>query len=392
MYITRILEGQIRKYLDSQEIFAVVGPRQSGKTTMLKRILSELDGVNYITLDDITALSLFKNDIKSFVELYIKNFNYVFIDEIQNAANSGQQLKFIYDTEKTKLIISGSSSAEISIQSLKYLVGRIFIFKLYPFSFSEFLSAKNPKLHNVYNSKSFGDEINIEIQKYIDEFITFGGYPRVVLSESIEEKKLVLKNIYSTLLLREVKDLIGVSGSDNLISLIKALSLQIGNLINFRELSDLSGFNHQALKKNINILEELFICKRCYAFHKNPRTEIVKTPKIYFIDYGLRNIIIDNFSSHRSDKGALYENLIYTEFLKRDKELKYWRTKSGAEVDFILDNEPIEVKTMPKTSRSFYSFINKYDPKNGYIISTKEGEDIVTDQYRIKFMPYSKFI
>ncbi|MFH2031026.1 MAG: DUF4143 domain-containing protein, partial [Bacteroidota bacterium] len=194
------------------------------------------------------------------------------------------------------------------------------------------------------------------------------------------------------LLLREVKDLIGVSGSDNLISLIKALSLQIGNLINFRELSDLSGFNHQTLKKNINILEELFICKRCYAFHKNPRTEIVKTPKIYFIDYGLRNIIIDNFSSHRSDKGALYENLIYTEFLKRDKELKYWRTKSGAEVDFILDNEPIEVKTMPKTSRSFYSFINKYDPKNGYIISTKEGEDIVTDQYRIKFMPYSKFI
>ncbi|MFH2031473.1 MAG: AAA family ATPase, partial [Bacteroidota bacterium] len=244
MYITRILEGQIRKYLDSQEIFAVVGPRQSGKTTMLKRILSELDGVNYITLDDITALSLFKNDIKSFVELYIKNFNYVFIDEIQNAANSGQQLKFIYDTEKTKLIISGSSSAEISIQSLKYLVGRIFIFKLYPFSFGEFLSAKNPKLQNVYNSKLFGDEINIEIQKYIDEFITFGGYPRVVLSESIEEKKLVLKNIYSTLLLREVKDLIGVSGSDNLISLIKALSLQIGNLINFRELSDLSGFNH----------------------------------------------------------------------------------------------------------------------------------------------------
>ncbi|MFH1526876.1 MAG: ATP-binding protein [Bacteroidota bacterium] len=392
MYITRILEGQIRKYLDSQEIFAVVGPRQSGKTTMLKRILSELDGVNYITLDDITALSLFKNDIKSFVELYIKNFNYVFIDEIQNAANSGQQLKFIYDTEKTKLIISGSSSAEISIQSLKYLVGRIFIFKLYPFSFGEFLSAKNPKLYNVYNSKSFGAEINIEIQKYIDEFITFGGYPRVVLSESIEEKKIVLKNIYSALLLREVKDLIGVSGSDNLISLIKALSLQIGNLINFRELSDLSGFNHQALKKNINILEELFICKRCYAFHKNPRTEIVKTPKIYFIDYGLRNIIIDNFSSHRSDKGALYENLIYTEFLKRDKELKYWRTKSGAEVDFILDNEPIEVKTMPKTSRSFYSFINKYDPKNGYIISTKEGEDIVTDQYRIKFMPYSKFI
>ncbi|MBU1679968.1 MAG: ATP-binding protein [Bacteroidetes bacterium] len=392
MYITRILEGQIRKYLDSQEIFAVVGPRQSGKTTMLKRILSELDGVNYITLDDITALSLFKNDIKSFVELYIKNFNYVFIDEIQNAANSGQQLKFIYDTEKTKLIISGSSSAEISIQSLKYLVGRIFIFKLYPFSFGEFLSAKNPKLQNVYNSKLFGDEINIEIQKYIDEFITFGGYPRVVLSESIEEKKLVLKNIYSTLLLREVKDLIGVSGSDNLISLIKALSLQIGNLINFRELSDLSGFNHQTLKKNINILEELYICKRCYAFHKNPRTEIVKTPKIYFIDYGLRNIIIDNFSSHRSDKGALYENLIYTEFLKRDKELKYWRTKSGAEVDFILDNEPIEVKTMPKTSRSFYSFINKYDPKNGYIISTKEGEDIVTDQYRIKFMPYSKFI
>jgi uncharacterized protein len=140
------------------------------------------------------------------------------------------------------------------------------------------------------------------------------------------------------------------------------------------------------------ILEETFICKRCYTFSLNRRTELVKTPKIYFYDYGLRNAVIDNFNFNGGDKGALYENLIYSEYLKKSKELKYWRTKSGAEVDFILNNEPVEIKSMPKTSRSFLSFIKKYQPKNGYIISEGEKESIEQDGCKILFLPFYKFI
>ncbi|MCF7859825.1 MAG: DUF4143 domain-containing protein, partial [Candidatus Cloacimonetes bacterium] len=125
---------------------------------------------------------------------------------------------------------------------------------------------------------------------------------------------------------------------------------------------------------------------------KNKRTEITKTPKIYFYDYGLRNTILNNFNSQRTDKGAVYENLIFTELLKKGKELNYWRTKSNAEVDFILNEEPIEIKTTPRTSRSFYSFINKYKPLNGYIISEKNAEPRIESGCKINFVTFTKFL
>lgn len=392
MYIKREIERQIVKSLSQKEIIAVIGPRQSGKTTMVKRILAKFDNVNLITLDDINLLSLFKNDIKSFIELYIKNYKYVFIDEIQYAEDSGKQLKYIYDTMDVKLIVSGSSAAEISIQSLKYLVGRIFIFTLYPFSFKEFLRAKNPQIMELYSKKNYGNEIGKELLKYIQEFLIYGGYPRVVIAKDTDERKQILTNIYNTLLLREIRDLFGLSDNEKLIKLIRTLSLQIGNLLNYSELCSLNGITFPQLKKYLQILEATFICKRCYTFSSNRRTELVKTPKIYFIDYGLRNAVIDNFNFNGSDKGALYENLIYSEYLKKSKELKYWRTKSGAEVDFIINKEPVEIKSMPKTSKSFLSFIKKYQPKNGYIISEGEKESVEKDGCEISFLPLYKFI
>lgn len=392
MYIKREIEGKIINYLSKREIIAVIGPRQSGKTTMIKQILSKFDNVNHVTLDDINLLSLFKNDIKSFIELHIKNYKYVFVDEIQYAEDSGKQLKFIYDTMDVKLIVSGSSAAEISIQSLKYLVGRIFVFTLYPFSFKEFLSTKNLKIMELYVKRDYGKEIGYELQKYIQEFLTYGGYPRVVLAEDIEEKKLILANIYNTLLLREIKDLFGLSENEKLIKFIKTLANQIGNLLNYSELSSFTRITFPQVKRYLQILEETFICKRCYSFSSNKRTEIVRTPKIYFLDHGIRNVVNNNFNIDSSDKGALYENLVFSEYLKKSIELKYWRTKSGAEVNFILNNEPIEIKSIPKTSRSFFSFIKKYHPQNGYIISEGEKETIDQDGCRISFLPFHKFI
>ena len=392
MYVQRTLEGEIKKYISKKEIIAVIGCRQSGKTTLIKHMLNGMSNVNIISLEDVSALNLFKNDIVSFIELYIKGYKYIFIDEIQYAENSGKQLKYIFDTQNAKLLVSGSSSAEISIQSLKYLVGRVFVFELYPFSFGEFLLVKNPRLYKLYKTNRFKLEIIKKLQSYIDEFLIFGGYPRVVLSDDNEEKITVLKNIYNTLLLREVKDLFGITDNEKLIKLIKALSLQIGNLINYKELCDISGFTFPMLKKNINILELLFICNRCYPFSKNPRTELVKNPKIYFIDYGLRNMIINNFSSERSDKSALYENLVYSESLKKGKTLKFWRTKSGAEVDFIDDGVPIEITISPKIGKSLHSFIIKYSPKKVFVVSEKEKESAIVNKAEINFTSFTKFI
>src|SRR3989338_11507780 len=135
MYIERFLESKLRACLGMPEILAIIGPRQSWKTTLVRHLISDLENVNSIDFEDRETLELFNEDIKSFSELHVKPYNYLFIDEFQYAKEGGKNLEFIYDHHKVKIIISGSSVSGLSIRSIKYLVGRIFVFNLYPFSF-----------------------------------------------------------------------------------------------------------------------------------------------------------------------------------------------------------------------------------------------------------------
>lgn len=151
MYIKRDIEAGVKKYIRKPEIIAVVGPRQSGKTTLLKQLFKSLKKAVYVDFEDRDILNLFNNDIKSFYSLKAKGADYLFIDEFQYASDGGRKLKYLFDTYKTKIIISGSSVLDLTHQAVKYLVGRIFIFHLYPFTFAEFLRYKNPTLYgNVY--------------------------------------------------------------------------------------------------------------------------------------------------------------------------------------------------------------------------------------------------
>jgi len=393
MYIKRFLEEKVKKYLSKKEIIAIVGPRQSGKTTMLKNIFKDLKNAVFLDFEDRETLELFNEDIKSFIELYVKKYDYLFIDEFQYAKEGGKNLKYIYDNFKTKIIISGSSVSGLSIQSIKYLVGRIFVFNLYPFSFEEFLSYKEPELYNkIYLKRKLSNPIIEKIITYFYEFCVFGGYPRVILAKDKEEKETVLRNIYNTYFLKEIKEMLSLPEDHKLSKLINALALQIGNLVNYNELSAISGFNHKDLLDYLNVLEKTFICLRSLPFYSNKRTELVKAPKIFFLDNGFRNIIIKDFKpiKERQDKGILYENFVASEITKKDVEVKYWRTKSKAEVDFIIEKKgtlvPVEVKSdlkKPKLTKSFTSFLEKYKPKRGIILS----ERLFKDKNKIKFRP-----
>ena len=384
VYVNRDIEKEMEKYLNSKEIIAVVGTRQCGKTTLINNFLGNLKNKKIIkvSLDNVKDLELFEKDIDSFSDLYIEGNDILFIDEIQYSKDSGKKLKYLYDTFNIKIFISGSSAAEISIQSLKYLVGRIFVFKLYPFSFREFLRANDKKLLSIYEKGFYKKEILSRLNNYLKPFLIYGGYPRVVLSKTAEEKVKVLENIYNTYLLREIKEILGLQENEKLIKLIKALSLQIGGIINYNELSNLTEFSYSDIKKFINILEKTFICRRITPYYTNKRVELVKSPKIYFYDFGFRNVSIENFSKERSDLGAMYENFIFSELTKANISPKYWHTKSGAEVDFVIEKKetiiPIEIKstlTKEKITRSFLSFIEKYHPKKGFVLSHDfEGE------------------
>ncbi len=401
VYIERDLEKEILKYLRSKEIIAVVGARQVGKTTLINNILKKLEKqkrVNRVSFDNQKTLQLFEEDIDSFIELHIKKFDILFIDEVHYSKDSGKKLKYIYDNFNIKIFITGSSAVELSIQSLKYLVGRIFSFILYPFSFKEFLRAKNSKLITLYESGQYKETILKELNKYLKEFILYGGYPKVVLTENKEEKKKVLESMFNTYLLKEIKEILDLSEDYHLINLLKALSLQTGNIISYNELSKLTGYPYYDLKKYLNILEKTYVCSFIKPFFTNKRVELVKNPKVYFFDTGFRNVCIDNFSEERSDMGNLYENFIFSELVKENSQVKFWNTKSNAEVDFVIEKQgkitPIEIKAKineTKITKSFDSFIKKYKPKNGYFLSLDfEGKKLI-NKCNISFLPFMKF-
>lgn len=411
MYIERKIEPLILDYLKKKEILALIGPRQSGKTTLLKKIQGQLENSIFLNFEDRDDLELFEEDIKGFAKKYFHH-KYIFIDEFQYSKNGGKLLKYLFDTfPDNKIIISGSSAIDLTIHAIKYLVGRVLVFNLYQLDFSEFLRFRDENLFKVYEeSKKIVDlknnkvgtldvskNINGQMNKILEEFILWGGYPRVVLAESIEEKKIILKNIYNTYFLRDIKDLLGLADDFRLSKLLRALSVQIGQLIAYNELGSVSGYDYITLKKYINVLEKTFICKTIRPFFVNKRTEIVKNPKVYFFDTGLRNYAIDDFNrlENRLDKGFLYENFIATQLIKYDVEMNFWRTKSDLEVDFVMDinNEkiPLESKSSfsaAKISKSLLSFIGEYSPRCAIIANENSIEVVSRDKTQIYLLPH----
>ena len=411
MYIKRSLEDKINKYLKSPEIIAVVGPRQCGKTTLLRHIFRPLKKAVYIDFEDRDKLDLFNNDIKSFYALYAKGMNYLFIDEFQYAVDGGQKLKYLYDTYKTKILISGSSVLDLTHQAVKYLVGRIFIFQLYPFSFIEFLRYKNPALYeNVYlgikktvDQYLFGtrgkppvvtDQIIRKLSVYYYEYVVFGGYPRVLLADDREEKITVLQNIYNTYLLREIRDILQLSTENELQKLIKALAFQTGSMVIYNELGQISSLDYSRLMKHLNILEKTFLIRMVIPFCKNKRTEIAKTPKVYFWDNGFRNFVTGNFQplDKRIDRGVLNENFTAGQLLKAENDIHYWRTKSNAEIDFVVEQAgtyiAMEVKSLlnsNKSGKALYSFREKYSVRKTVILS--ENYSFFDRKKDILFLP-----
>ena len=395
MYYKRLLEEKILQYLDRPEMIAIFGPRQVGKTTLLRQIASKVSNPIFLTFEDIETKALFEEDIKSFISLYVEPYDHIFIDEFQYAHDGGKGLKFIYDTTRgKKLFISGSSAMELSIQAIRHLVGRIFVFHLYSFSFAEYLRVKDENLSTLYDKAglSLSSALSRQIYKHFDEYLIYGGYPRVLLSETHEEKVEVLKNLLSIYLLRDIKEIARIPDETQMYKLLKALALQIGNVVVYNELANLIGVSTPKLKEYLSIFEKAFLIKQITPFFTNKRLEIVKNPEIFFLDLGLRNAIINNFSSpeDRVDSGALLENFVLRELIEKD--LKYYRTKNGAEVDFILDERiPIEVKshlTTKKVTRSFHHFLEHYRPPVGYVLNYDQIAEEVIRGSTIRFLPH----
>lgn len=408
MYISRKIEHQITASLNSKEIIAVIGPRQCGKTTLLKHISDSLGNTNFLSFDDLKVLQMFEEDIDAFIINYIKGKRYIFIDEFQYAKNGGKKLKYIYDSNDIKIFISGSSAIDLTIQAVKYLVGRVFVFNLYQFDFEEFIQARKPeyisilrKMHKAFDSGQISGVYNVVHKELIDlyeEYAIYGGYPRVVLEDDIAEKIRVLGSIFSTYFLREIRDIMGLIDDYKMNKLIQSLALQIGNLIDFNNLSKASEFLYRPLKGYINFLEKTFICSLVRPYFMNKTSEIVKNPKVFFYDTGMRNIIINDFRGlkDRSDGGALLENAVFQELIKQGKSVKYWRTKQKQEIDFIIEGgnrniSAFEVKMDydSGTNKSLNFFAEKYLGTRKAILYLNKSDSSNDSNQSIKYPVYS---
>lgn len=200
--------------------------------------------------------------------------------------------------------------------------------------------------------------------------------------------------------MREINEMFEFQDNFKLNNLIKLLSLQIGNIANFSDLASQSGFNVNDMKKIMYILEKTYICNTLKPYFTNKRKEITKSPKIFFFDLGFRNVVIENFEINKfQDIGAMYENFIYGELSRKQCKFNYWRTKSKAEVDFIVEKNQeliaIEIKTNVKNDiigKGYLSFLQNYNPVKSYILSKSFENSRNIDDFKIEFLPFAKFI
>lgn len=404
--IERKIVKKIKEHLEKKEISLLLGPRQAGKTTVLKLIENELKKTGkktfFFNLDIFSDKEIVENQTQ-FIEFLKKNSQkdkiYVFIDEIQRIKNSGLFLKGIYDSDlNCKLIVSGSSSLEIKSKIFEPLTGRKKTFFLFPLSFEEFLNFKEKNIDQFKPIKKIYLE---KLKKYLDEYTKFGGYPRVVLSENENEKIEILEEIYSSYIEKDIKGFFEVKNESSFSKLVLLLSSSLANIINKDFLASSIGSNRTTVDNYLYYLEKSFVIKIITPFFSNPKKEIIKMPKVYFYDFGLRNLLIRNFSSFfiRQDKGEIFENFVLNQLeenLDYILKVNFWRSRLSAEVDFVIQKGknifPIEVKAaeLKKSvySRSFRSFISRYHPNLGFLININYENKESINNTQIYTLPF----
>lgn len=379
----RHIFDKIQPYLGDETILVILGARQVGKTHILRYINNYLKAQHHKTLyydlefPDLLSLlnqgtDAFTMDLES--KGYIKGENiFVFVDEIQYLDNPSSFLKIIADHYKNiHLIVSGSSTFDIKTKFTNSLAGRTLNFEVFPLSFAEFLIFKESVYTNISKLSYAGFKY---IGMLYSEFVTYGGYPKIVLEPSVIKKQQHLFQLIDTYVRKDIRDLADITDITKFNSMLKVLSSQSGQLLNVASLSRETGISQPTLYKYLSLLEETFIIKRITPFSHSPSVEISKNPKIFFLDSGLQSLLwLGSFPP--TLLGNILETNVFSELVKLygRQNIHFWRTKSGQEIDFILSVSshlvPIEVKTnfQQYSSKHLAQFATRYKSEPGIVV------------------------
>lgn len=365
----------------------LVGPRQAGKTTLAKFISSELikqqrfETLLYLNCDLFEIRQWLTSPL--FIQEAIEEFKLkkpiILIDEVQRLENPGLLLKACADLKlDIKLMATGSSQLELKSKVQEYLTGRHLEVLVLPLSYQEIGNASESQL-------------------------IFGCYPAVTKST---EKAILLKQIYQDYISKDIIEILKVSKSDVMRKLITLVAHGSGQLVNYNQFATDCMISSTTIQHYLSILENTYILARITPFVGNKRKEITSNPILYFIDNGFRNQSLQNLSTmldSRQDIGLLVQSAVFQELYKFklqhfiDINIHFWRTQSGAEVDFILKKSdsvviPIEVKfkamTSPVITRAFRSFIEAYEPRYGIFITKNYNKKIMVNNCEVHFISF----
>jgi predicted AAA+ superfamily ATPase len=406
--IKRNIDRQLFESLQRKEITILVGARQVGKTTMLQSLMNTLkqsgEQVLYLNMDielDARILQTQQSLVDRIKLEFGNTFGYVFIDEIQHKQDAGRFLKGLYDMQLScKFFVTGSGSLELREKISEALTGRKHLIRMHPVSFNEYLDYKTG-----YSYSSRLDEYcRIEHERLIGflfEYLTYGGYPKVITSETSRLKYEVMDELFTSYITKDISYLLGVRSPEKFIRLIQLLALQCGGILNQAQLASDVGVAVETVNKYLWYAEQTYVIENVKPYFTNAKKELTKSPTVYFNDLGMCNYGRDRYGLTISESdGFLYQNFIFHLLRERYRhgvtKINYWRTKDKAEVDFIIHENgeaiPVEVKfsELKKTSlsRSFRSYIEKYKPSRAYIVSLAHMPDITLGKTRVAFIPF----
>lgn len=361
MYI-RTLTDTIEHKIGKGKAIILVGPRQVGKTTLIKNLIKNKKHL-FLDADDPTVRSLLNNPNTEQIRSIIGSNKIIFIDEAQRIAGIGLTLKIITDQFKdVQLFVSGSSSFDLASELNEPLTGRKWEYELYPISWEEFENK-----HGYLVS-----------EQQLENRMLYGFYPDVLNSPG--EEKEILKQLVNSYLYRDVLAYSNIRKPEVLEKLVQALALQIGSEVNYNELAQIIGVDKNTVSNYIDILQKGYVIFKLESFSRNVRNEIKKNKKIYFYDNGVRNMVLGNFNSLdlRQDTGALWENFLIVERLKQNSyknnyaKMYFWRTKQQQEVDLVEERNGViigfEFKwNARKKVRLPKTFVNAYNAKEEII-------------------------
>lgn len=358
--IQRALLPQIEQRMKPQKVMMVFGPRRVGKTFLLKQLVQRFEGKSLVLNgEDADLVAMLEPVSIANYKHVLEGVDLLAIDEAQHVPDIGNKLKLIVDEiPGIRVVASGSSSFDLKNQAGEPLVGRGTQFTLLPFSQQELAAVESP----------------IESKRNLESRLLYGSYPEVVASDSYSEKREYLNDIVESYLLKDILAVDGVKNSGKMRDLLRLVAYQMGNELSYEEIGKQLGISKNTVERYLDLLQKVFVLYRLCGYSKNLRKEVTKSSKWYFVDNGIRNAVIRNYEPYQlrsdEDRGALWENYIITERLKRNHnerlglEYYFWRTYDRQEIDLVELGSGVmnafEMKSGKKTPSAPKAFANAY--------------------------------